>query len=159
MHPDHALGNSRRGHVGWRSTAGRPGQCILQFQRLVFFSYSWPCPRALWPPAISQDPIARTVDGGCYGVQRSSRPAPHSALTPSTGRPMRLPTMSELSQPKSRKLISSCKSDQSTTKKSPLKRIKRGTVAPSPWFDESQERGMASPGAVSPHVVTWVLDT
>lgn len=60
----------------------RLGQCVLQFQRLVFFSYSWPCPRALWPPAISQDPAAKTVDGGCCGVQRGSRPAPHSALTP-----------------------------------------------------------------------------
>ena len=61
-------------------------QYILQLQHLVFFSYSWPRLHVLRPPAISQGPDAKTVNIGCCGVQHSSRPASHSALTPFTGR-------------------------------------------------------------------------
>lgn len=160
VHPDYALGNSRRGHEGWRSTAGGPGQCIPRFQHLVFFSYSWPCPHALWPPAISQDPVAKTVDGGCCAVQRGSRPrAPLS--------PHPYPQVSPSVCPQWVKRHSQSHENSSHPanvtsppwNRSPLKRIKRGTVVPSPRFNESQERGTASPGAVSPHMVTWVLDT
>lgn len=70
--------------VGPQWAAG--GQRTLQLRHLVFFSYSWRCLRVVWPPAISQEPVAKTVDVGCCGVQCGSRPAPPSGLTPFTGR-------------------------------------------------------------------------
>lgn len=62
------------------------------FSIWYFFSYSWPGLHALWPPAISQDPVAKTVGVGCRGVQCGSRPVPHSVLTHIKARHMHLPT-------------------------------------------------------------------
>lgn len=55
-------------------------QCILQLQHLVFFSYSWPWLRVLWPTAISQDLVAKTVHVHCSEFQCGSRPVFYSAL-------------------------------------------------------------------------------
>lgn len=55
-------------------------QCILQLQHLVIFSYSWPCLHVLWPPAISQDLVAKTVHVHCSEFQCGSRPVFYSAL-------------------------------------------------------------------------------
>lgn len=52
---------------------GTWGQCLLHPQHLVFFSDSWPCLCVLWPPAISQDPAAKTMYFHCSGVQHSPR--------------------------------------------------------------------------------------
>jgi hypothetical protein len=52
-----------------RAAAGETNEAqhILQLQHLVFFSYSWPCLCVLWPPAISQDPVAKSVYIRCSG--------------------------------------------------------------------------------------------
>lgn len=63
--------------------------------------------RILLPKLLTEVAVGFSVAPGL----RPTQPSPLS-----TSRPMRLPTVSEVSRPKSRKLISSCKSDQSTTK-------------------------------------------
>lgn len=55
-------------------------QCILRLHHLVFFSYSWPRLRVLWPPAISQDLVAKTAPVHCSEFQCGSRPVSYSAL-------------------------------------------------------------------------------
>lgn len=67
--PARALGGGRQKGARARRTGVRSWAHVLQPQRWVVLSCFWPGLRALWPPAISQEPAAKTVDVGCYGVQ------------------------------------------------------------------------------------------
>ena len=68
--PARAPGGGRRKGARARRTTIRSQAPVLQPQHWVVLGCSWPGLRALWPPAISQEPAAKTVDVGCYGVRR-----------------------------------------------------------------------------------------
>lgn len=113
---DYALGSSRRGREGRGSTAGGWGSAFSSSSVWYFSAILGPVPvlsgllpflRILLPKLLTEVAVGFSVAPGL----RPTQPSPLS-----TSRPMRLPTVSEVSRPKSRKLISSCKSDQSTTK-------------------------------------------
>lgn len=117
---DYALGSSRRGREGRGKHAGGWGSAFSSSSVWYFSAILGPVPvlsgllpflRILLPKLLTEVAVGFSVAPGL----RPTQPSPLSTSRPMR-LPTRLPTVSEVSWPKSRKLISSCKSDQSTTK-------------------------------------------